>query len=113
VRHALLLLFKVNGYDVLSAEDAISAMTLAVSHMPEVVILDVGLPGGEGFVVMDRLRAVPNLAATPVVVISGRDPAEMRRRAEEMGAVAFLEKPTDNRLLLQAVRTALGESGAQ
>jgi CheY-like chemotaxis protein len=109
VRRALLMLFKAQGYDVLTAEDAISALALAVGRVPDVVVLDVGLPGGEGFVVMERLRGVPNLAATPVIVISGRDPVEIRRRAGEMGAVAFLEKPTDNRVLLQAVRRALGE----
>jgi DNA-binding response OmpR family regulator len=112
VRRALLLLLKAQGYDVVTSEDAISAMTLAVARVPDVVILDVGLPGGEGFVVMERLRGVPNLAATPVIVISGREPTAIRKRAEEMGAVAFLRKPTDNRLLLEAVRAALGDEAA-
>jgi two-component system KDP operon response regulator KdpE len=112
VRRALLLLFKAQGYDVVTAEDAISAMTLAVARTPDVIVLDIGLPGGEGFVVMERLRGVPNLAATPVIVISGREPTEIRRRAEDMGAVAFLQKPADNRLLVQAVRAALGQDPA-
>lgn len=108
VRRALLLLFQAQGYDVVMAEDAISAVAIARARAPQVVVLDIGLPGGEGFTVMERLRAVPDLAATPVVVIGGRDPGQMRRRAEQAGAVAFLQKPTDNRELLQAVRDALG-----
>jgi CheY-like chemotaxis protein len=108
VRRTLLLLFQAQGYNVVMAEDAISAVAIARARAPQVVVLDIGLPGGEGFTVMERLRAVPDLAATPVVVISGRDPEQMRRRAEQAGAVAFLQKPTDNRELLQAVRDALG-----
>lgn len=107
VRRTLLLLFKAQGYEVVAAEDAISAVSAARKRRPDVVVLDVGLPGGEGFVVMERLRAVPDLAATPVVVISGREPQTMRRRAEQAGAAAFLAKPVDNRTLLDAVRGAL------
>ncbi len=109
VRRTLTLLLKAQGYDVVAAEDAISAVSLAVTRRPEAVVLDVMLPGGQGFVVMERLRAVPSLSAVPVIIISGHDPRLLRQRAEDMGAVAFLEKPTDNQQLLDALRTALGE----
>lgn len=112
VRRALMLLFKAQGYEVVAAEDAIAAVRMAVERTPDAVVLDVGLPGGEGFVVMERLQALPNVAATPVVVISGRDPRTVRDRALAMGAAAFLEKPTDNRQLLAAVRAAMGEPPA-
>jgi CheY-like chemotaxis protein len=68
------------------------------------------LPAGDGFLVMDRLKAVPALAIIPVIVVSGRFGAANRERALKAGAKAFLEKPVDNAELLAVIRQALGES---
>lgn len=104
VRSALGMLLKTRGYRVIAAEDAISAVKAAVAGNPHLVLLDIGLPGGEGFVVMQRLQALPALAAVPVIVITGRDPGETRERAMAMGAAAYLQKPLDNRQVMAAVR---------
>ena len=104
VRLALSMLLKSRGYRVIAAEDAISAMRSAVVNSPDLVLLDLGLPGGGGFVVMQRLRALPALAAVPVIVVTGRDPAEAKEKALRLGAAAFLQKPVDNRAVMAAVR---------
>lgn len=107
VRLALTLLFRSQGYQVSAAEDAISAVRMAVAEQPDLVILDIGLPGGEGFLVMQRFRGLPRLAAVPVVIITGRDGGQLEARAKQLGAVAFLQKPVDNRALLDTVRATL------
>ncbi len=58
-----------------------TAVTSAVKQRPDVVVLDIGLPGGDGTVVMQRLHALPQLAGVPVIVLSGRDPAAHREAA--------------------------------
>ncbi len=98
------------GYSVISAPDAISAISVARKELPHLVILDLGLPAGDGFMVLERLGAVTELAGTPVIVLSARDPTENRKRALGGGAVAYFQKPPNNLEFLGAVRRALNES---
>ena len=97
------------GYEVAVAQDAVAAMSAAVKLKPHVVVLDVGLPGGEGSVVMKRMHALPQLAGVPVVMMSGRDPEKYRDEALAAGASAYLTKPVDPGDLVLALRVALGE----
>jgi len=103
---------KANGYGVTSATDAVSAIAVARKELPDLIILDLGLPGGDGFVVLERIRALADLAAIPVIVLSARDPAGNKERAMDAGAVAFFQKPPDNHEFLSAIRQALGETTA-
>jgi DNA-binding response OmpR family regulator len=110
VRMGLHVRLKANNYDVFFAGDALSSLAEARKHEPDLILLDLGLPAGDGFVVMDRLKAMPALAIIPVIVVSGRSGAANRERALKAGAKAFLEKPVDNAELLAVIRQALGET---
>jgi DNA-binding response OmpR family regulator len=101
---------RANGYKVISAPDAVSAIWAARKEEPDLVILDLGLPGGDGFLVLERMRELADLANIPVIVLSARDPAGNKQRALAASASAYFQKPPDNRLFLGAVRQALGES---
>jgi DNA-binding response OmpR family regulator len=101
---------KASGYEVVRAMDAISAITVARKEAPDLVILDLGLPAGDGFLVLERMRDLPDLAATPVIVLSARDPTDNKKRALDAGALAFFQKPPDNHEFLTAIRRALGET---
>ena len=101
---------KANGYRVICATDAISAITVARKEAPDLVILDLGLPAGDDFLVLERMRGLSDLVATPVIVLSARDPADNKKRALDAGAVAFFQKPPDNHEFLTAIRQALGET---
>ena len=101
---------KANGYDTFFAADSLSSIMEARKHKPDLIILDLGLPGGDGFVVLERLRANLRLAVVPVVVVTARDPHSNRDRALKAGAKAFLQKPVDNDELLAVIRKCLGET---
>ena len=101
---------KANGYLVVSAGDSVAAIAVARRDAPDLVILDLGLPAGDGFLVLERMRGLADLAGTPVIVLSARDPAHNKQRALEAGAVAFFQKPPDNHEFLTAIRQALGET---
>jgi DNA-binding response OmpR family regulator len=103
---------KANDYSVICASDAISAITVARREAPDLVILDLGLPAGDGFVVLERMRNLVGLVTIPVIVLSAADPAGNKKRALDAGAVAFFQKPPNNHEFLAAIRQALGESVA-
>jgi DNA-binding response OmpR family regulator len=110
VRMGLHLRLKANHYDTFFASDALSAMAEVRKHQPDLILLDLGLPAGDGFVVMDRLKAFPALAIIPIIVVSGRSGVANQERVLKAGAKAFLEKPVDNAELLAVIRQALGET---
>jgi two-component system KDP operon response regulator KdpE len=99
-----------NSYTVVTATDAISAVSVARKEVPDLIILDLGLPGGDGFLVLERIRNLAGLAATPVIVLSARNPVDNRKRSLDAGAVAFFQKPPDIHEFLSAIRQALGET---
>jgi DNA-binding response OmpR family regulator len=100
---------KANNYETGFAVDALTVMNEARRQQPDLIILDLGLPGGDGFLVIERLKRLPALALIPIIVVSARDVHANRKRALEAGAKAFLQKPVDNAVLLAAIRLALGE----
>jgi CheY-like chemotaxis protein len=107
IRKGLSLRLRANGYEVIFAVDAISATAALVTEKPDLMILDLGLPCGDGFVVMERLNKHDRLATIPVIVLTGRELANNRDRAMQAGAVAFFQKPVDDQQLLQAINKAL------
>ena len=99
------------GYETAFAADGISALSEARKESPDLIILDLGLPAGDGFTVLERLNALPALSTIPVIVLSARDPQLNRQRALDAGATVFVEKPLDMNELLENVRTALETDG--
>jgi DNA-binding response OmpR family regulator len=104
---ALSIKLKTHGYEVVSAGDSVSAINLVKREDPDAILLELGLPGEDGFVVLQRLRAMSHSAATPVIVVTARPPETNRREALKLGALAFLQKPVKTTELLFALRKAL------
>jgi CheY-like chemotaxis protein len=73
VRLGMHVRLKANHYDTFFAGDAFSSVVEARTHEPDLIILDLGLPAGDGFVVMERLKKIPSLAVIPIIVVSARD----------------------------------------
>src|ERR1700728_2264863 len=107
MRKGLSIRLRANGYEVVFAEDAISATAAVIAETPDLVLLDLGLPAGDGFVVMDRLHKNDRLSNIPVIVVSGRELAGNRNRALQAGASAFFQKPVEDAALLFAIKKAL------
>lgn len=100
VRLGYNVLLRANHYDTFFAADAMGAIVEARKCMPDVIVLDLGLPAGDGFVVLERLRANMQLQMVPVIVVSGRDLPVNKERVLLLGAKAFVQKPwNDNELL--------------
>jgi two-component system KDP operon response regulator KdpE len=108
MRLALHIRLKANNYDVAVAVDGVSGIAETRKHMPDLILLDLGLPAGDGFTVLERLSINDSLAHIPVIVVSGRDRAANRDRALKAGAKIFLQKPVKNAELLYAIEQTLG-----
>jgi DNA-binding response OmpR family regulator len=109
VRLGLHVRLKANHYNVIFAADGMASIAEARKHKPDLIVLDLGLPAGDGFSVMERLKANDGLSLIPVIVVSARDRDANMDRALKAGAKAFLQKPVDNAELLKVIRQVLGE----
>jgi two-component system KDP operon response regulator KdpE len=108
MRLALHIRLKANNYDVAVAVDGVSGIAETRRHMPDLILLDLGLPAGDGFTVLERLQTNDSLSHIPVIVVSGRDRTANRDRALKAGARLFLQKPVKNAELLIAIEQTLG-----
>lgn len=107
LRRALNVRLRANQYETSYAADGFSAIAMAQKERPDLIILDVGLPAGDGFVVLERLRQNASLSCIPVIVLTARDPQSTQDKIIQAGATAFFQKPADNSELLNTIRSVL------
>jgi two-component system KDP operon response regulator KdpE len=109
VRQAMHIRLKANSYDTFFASDALNSIAEASKQQPDLIILDLGLPAGDGFVVIERLKRKPSLSVIPIIVVSARDVRGNKDRVIAAGANVYLQKPVNNAELLAIIRQVLGE----
>src|SRR3972149_1869991 len=85
---------KASGYSVVSATDAAWATTVARKEKPDLAIVDLGLPGGNGFLVIERLRSIMD-GPIPIIVLPAWDPTINKERAFKAGVEAFFQKRSE------------------
>jgi DNA-binding response OmpR family regulator len=109
VAGALNLRMKLAGYHTSVAPDAIQGVARAVSFVPDLILLDINLPAGNGIDVAHRIRSLlPSI--TPIIFLTASKLPGLVERACSIGSpVGFLEKPYDPQSLLAATRHSLGE----
>jgi CheY-like chemotaxis protein len=99
------MILKLSGYDVHCVHDGPSALDAAHAYRPDVVVLDIGLPGMSGYEVAQRLREQPEFKRTPLVAVTGYGQDEDRRLSKEAGIDHHLTKPVDPSALQRFVAT--------
>jgi DNA-binding response OmpR family regulator len=107
LRQALSLRLRANNFETINVCDGYSAIAMAQKERPHLIILDLGLPAGDGFAVLKNLREYPALSVIPVIVLTARDPEAFEKRTLDAGAIAFIQKPADNEELLGMIRASL------
>jgi CheY-like chemotaxis protein len=101
---------KAYGYETVYAANALEAIMMAHQAKPDAILLDLGLPGSSGFLVLERLKAASALAPIPVIIVSAEDPQVAQAKALALGAVAFLQKPVLQRVLIETIKQTLEAS---
>jgi two-component system cell cycle response regulator len=93
-------------YELLSAENGVEALRLAERYLPRVVLLDVMLPGINGYDLCHRIRHMPNLSDVYIIMVTAKAMPSERAQGFAAGADAYLTKPFDEGELMAAIRSS-------
>ena len=104
---ALTLRLKSAGYDLISANNSSQAMLLATRHLPDLVILDIRMPSGNGHIVAHKLLHQHATSIIPIIFLTASTSEADRKKAFEVEPVAYLNKPFKSGELLAVVTRAL------
>ena len=94
-------------FEIIFAVDALQTWMMALRSTPDLILLDINMPGGTGIEVLKRLRVSSKTQQIPVIVVSGNESATTEAMARELGALDFLHKPVDQEKLSDAIGRAL------
>jgi two-component system cell cycle response regulator DivK len=97
-------LLQVSGYRTLEAVNATDGVALAAAHRPDLILLDVQLPDGDGVAALERFRAQPGLVLTTVVALTAFAMREDRERLLAAGFDGYMSKPIEIRAFLEQVQ---------
>jgi DNA-binding response OmpR family regulator len=100
---ALVIRLKANGYDPSVAPDVLTGSSLARTIKPDLILLDVCLPAGNGFQLAKDFQRMPQTSATPIFIMTASKNPELQQQALESGAIALFEKPFDIKKLLESI----------
>jgi CheY-like chemotaxis protein len=104
------LSLKKGGYHLVIGRNGLQAIELAGREKPDLIVMDVNMPELDGLAALQQLKASPDTAAIPVIMLTVRGHALTRQQAEESGSAVFLTKPFSPTQLLSEVRRILGET---
>ena len=99
---ALCIRLQAAGYEAITATDGFKGIAAAMEDRPDLIVMDIWLPGTIGFAVAQRLKDV-GLEAVPIIFTTASKKENLWRMAQEVGAIAFFEKPYDTEKLLAAI----------
>jgi DNA-binding response OmpR family regulator len=97
------------GYEVISATDGMMATQLAVKENPDLILLDIGMPVGDGHTVAQRLQDNLNTTHIPIIFLTARTNQSDMKKATDVGAAGYLLKPFKSERLLALVERVLAE----
>jgi DNA-binding response OmpR family regulator len=106
---ALTVRLKANNYDVIGACDGTQAIGKAHKEKPDLILMDIKMPGQGGIKAYEHLKVSSDTSLIPVIFVTAIANEETRQQILEMGAVDFIAKPFDSRDVLAKVKKALGE----
>lgn len=95
------------GYSVDTAFDGMTATRQILAQAPDLILLDLSIPAGDGFSVLNRLRTIPETAELPVIVLTASKRAGVEQQVRNLGVVEFFEKPFESWKVLEAISGAL------
>nr|MEE4266696.1 response regulator [Candidatus Krumholzibacteria bacterium] len=98
------------GYEVHSAMDGLGATKKAIEVQPELILLDIGMPAGNGHVVVERLRNIGETSHIPIIYLTARTSDEDYRKARDGGVCKYITKPFDSEVLMAAIESEMERS---
>ncbi|MAK43396.1 MULTISPECIES: response regulator [Spongiibacter] len=96
-----------NGYDVITAESGERGIELVRAENPDVVLMDIVMPGLNGFQATRQLSRDPDTSSVPVIIVTTKDQETDRLWGQRQGAKGYLTKPVDGKLLIKTIESVL------
>jgi DNA-binding response OmpR family regulator len=106
-------ILKHEKYEIYAATDGYQALAMALDRRPDLILLDINLPCGDGISVHERITINCNLCAMSVIYITADPSAKVRAMGKKLGAVTVLSKPIDRAQLLRAISWVFHGNGAK
>jgi DNA-binding response OmpR family regulator len=100
---ALMIRLKANGYNTSVASDAIAGACQGRAIKPDLILLDISMPGGNGFQLAETFHRMPETNETPIVFITASKSHELQQKVMDLGAVGLFEKPFETEKLLSFI----------
>ena len=98
------------GYEVAEAADGVSGIRVATETLPDLILMDVSIPGIDGWEATRRLKADDRTARIPIIALTAHALASDRDRATEVGCDGYLAKPIEPRRVVEEIQRVLGET---
>src|SRR5436190_871481 len=105
---AICLRLKAHGYATWIAGDGVSGLNKATHCKPDLIIMDIALPAGNGLALAKHIQTLPETRSIPIIFATAKDEPQLRQKALQCGAVGLLRKPYEPETLVSLVKHALG-----
>jgi len=107
-RQILRDLLGMAGYDMVEAHDGAQGVAMAAEHRPDLILMDIQMPVMDGYEATRRIKAIPELKATPIVAVTSYALSGDEQKTRDAGCDAYIAKPYSPRQMLAKVREILG-----
>ena len=106
-------ILELHGFEVISSDSALNAIEMAKTVLPDIILMDVVMPGINGFRATREIKNSSVTSGIPIIMLTNKDQETDRVWARRQGADDFLSKPVDETILLDAIKKALSEEDEQ
>ena len=107
IRLLLAQFLRTEGYSAIEAATAAEAESMALEHTPQLILMDLSMPGTDGLSAIWSIRKQPEMASVPIIIISAHDAFDLRAEAAAAGCCGYLTKPLDTTDLRMMIQSAL------
>lgn len=109
IMKTLKIRFTAEKFEFIAAQDAIQAISIARKSQPDLIVLDISMPGGSGLQVAEKLQNLTQTMCTPIIFITAHKDKGYYDKAMSLGAAGYFEKPFDSKELIEEIKRILGE----
>jgi two-component system, cell cycle response regulator DivK len=102
------ILLRMTGCNAITARDGVEAVAAAIKHKPDLILMDIRMPGMDGYEASRQILAIPELSAIPIIAVSAHCEGDWAERAKDVGCVRCVPKPVEPQELQAIVADVIG-----
>jgi DNA-binding response OmpR family regulator len=95
---------KASGYEIISAQDGVQAVSIAHKEKPDMIILDIKMPAQDGYTVYENLKMAASTNLIPIIFLTALPPQEVEKKVKKLGADGYISKPFEAEDILKKIK---------